>query len=150
MKRVPAVLVAAGLSLTAACQPSGESALGQRPTSYPAVGESPVSTSGPAARRALIAAAETSAEAVLGYDYRTLDQDVVQTRALMTPAFRRSYNSFVKRLRATAEKQHARASATVVDAAIIGTTATRASILVFVDQTLSTSGARTTPALPRC
>lgn len=142
MKRVPAVLVAAGLSLTAACQAPGESALGQRPTAYPAVGESPVAKSGPAARRALIAAAESATEAVLGYDYRTLDQDAAQTRNLMTPAFRRSYNNFVERLRVTAEKQHARASATVVDAAIIGSTETRASVLVFVDQSLSTSTGR--------
>ncbi|WP_147384850.1 hypothetical protein [Nocardioides cavernaquae] len=142
MKRVPAVLVAAGLSLSAACQPSGESALGQRPTAYPAVGESSIATSGPAARRALIAAAEGAAEAVLGYDYRTLDQDAAQTRSLLTPAFRRSYNNFVGRLRVSAEKQHARASATVVDAAIIGSTATRASVLVFVDQSLSTSAGR--------
>ncbi len=139
MKRVPAVLVAAGLSLTAACQSSGESALGQRPTSYPAVRESAAPHGGAAGRRALITAAEIAAEATLGYDYRTLDQDVVQTRTLMTPAFRRSYNSFVERLRATAEKQHARAGATVVDAAVIGASASRASVLVFVDQSLSTS-----------
>jgi hypothetical protein len=145
MKRVPAVLVAAGLSLTAACQSSGESALGQRPTSYPAVGESAAPHGGAAGRRALITAAEIAAEATLGYDYRTLDQDVVQTRTLMTPAFRRSYNSFVERLRATAEKQHARAGATVVDAAVIGASTSRASVLVFVDQSLSTStGSRAT------
>jgi Mce-associated membrane protein len=142
MKRVPAVLVAAGLFLTAACQASGESALGQRPTAYPAVGDSPVAQSGLTARHALIAAAEGATEAVLGYDHRTLDRDAAQTRNLMTPAFRRSYDNFIDRLRVTAEKQHARASAIVVDAAIIGSTATRASVLVFIDQSLSTSTGR--------
>jgi Mce-associated membrane protein len=142
MKRVPAVLVAAGLFLTAACQASGESALGQRPTAYPAVGGSHIAQHGPAGRRALIAAAEAAVEATLGYDYRTLDQDVIQSRTLMTPAFRRSYDSFVDRLRATAQERHARASATVVDAAVIGSTASRASVLVFVDQSLSTSAGR--------
>jgi hypothetical protein len=142
MKRVPAVLVAAGLSITSACQASGDSALGQRPTAYPAVGESHAPQSGSAARRVVVNAAVTAAEATLGYDYRTLDQDVVQTRTLQTPAFRRTYNSFVGRLRATAEKQHARATAHVVDAAIVGATSTRASVLVFVDQSLSTTSGR--------
>jgi hypothetical protein len=144
MKRVPAVLVAAALSVGAGCQSQGESALGQRPTAYPAAGEQQ-GPAAPAGRRALIAAAQGAAEAALGYDYRTLDKDLPASNALMTPAFRRSYKTFITRVRGQAVKQHARASATVIDAAVIGSTSSRASVLIFVDQSMTTiAGSRAT------
>lgn len=146
MSRLGSLVGAGVLVCVAGCQGGGESALGQRPTSYPAAGEHPSAAAtqagrtDAAGRRALLAQARTAAEAALSYDHRTLDQDVARARGLMTPAFQRSYDKLVESLRTNATRQSAHASAVVVRAAISGEKQDRAQALLFVDQHISRSG----------
>lgn len=142
-------LVAAGVLLClAGCQGGGESALGQRPTTYPAAGEQPAAgvqagqpgQAGASFRSAILAQAGVAAEAALSYDHRTLDQGVAQARALMTPAFQRSYDKLVESLRANAARQAAQASAVVVGGAISGATPDRAQAVLFIDQQITRAG----------
>lgn len=146
MSRLGSIAAVGVLAFTAGCQGGGESALGQRPTSYPAAGEQPSATGAQASRtdaagrRALLAQARTAAEAALSYDHRTFDQDVARARGLMTPAFQRSYDRLVASLRANATEQVAHASAVVVTGAISGAEADRAQAILFVDQRITRSG----------
>ena len=97
------------------------------------------------------AQAERAAEAILSYDYATLDADSAAAAALMTPAYADTYRKTVADLltdAATASRGEvsARAMASGVATAEAG----RVQVLVFVDQTSTTADdARPQTALNR-
>jgi hypothetical protein len=136
MKRLSVALLAAGMLATPACSPASDSAFGQRPTSYPAVG-----TRGDLAPQGsvdddLVALARTAVETALTYDHRTYADDTIAAQQLMTPAFARSWGEVAGRLRPATAERGAHVDAAVVDAGLSAATARRAEVLLFVDRTL--------------
>lgn len=138
MKPLPAAMLAVGLLLPVACSPTVDSALGQRPTSYPAAGQSRASTPVPEGEvdTTLLAAAGRAVEAALTYDHRTYAEDTAAAQRLMTPDFAASWGDVAGRLRPTTDERAAHVTARVVDTAVSGATSRRADVLLFVDRVL--------------
>lgn len=138
MRPLPAAFLAVGLLLPAACSPAVDSALGQRPTSYPAAGQSQASSPVPQGDvdTMLLAVASRAVEAALTYDHRTYAEETAAAQQLMTPAFAGSWGDVAKRLRSTTDERAAHVTARVVDAAVSGATSRRAEVLLFVDRVL--------------
>jgi Mce-associated membrane protein len=85
-------------------------------------------------------AATTGAQAALSYDYRHLGQDFAAAEKLMTPSFRSDYtNQTTHNVRGPAVKFHAVSVATVEAAGVGSMSSSRATVLVFVDQTVRNS-----------
>lgn len=141
MRRLPAAVLVVGLMVPAACSPAVDSALGERPTSYPVAGQSAAAAPAPqgSVDRALLAVASRAAEAALTYDHETYAADTATAQQLMTPAFAASWGDVAERLRPNTDKRAAHVHAKVVDAALSGATARRAEVLLFVDRTLQTA-----------
>lgn len=131
-------LAPAGLT---ACGPAGSTALGQRPTTYPAAGSgTPAPDSLAEARREALQAASTATEAILSYDYRTLDADLARATGFMTPAYRSQFRALAGELQRRTRVTRLATAATVLHAGLQGITDDQARALLFVEQLTSTEG----------
>jgi Mce-associated membrane protein len=87
------------------------------------------------ARTEAIAAATSGAATVLSYNYRSLDADFTKAEALLTPAFRKSYEATTaKAVQPLAARYKAVSTAQVSAAGVVTASAGRATVLVFVSQ----------------
>ncbi len=88
------------------------------------------------ARSAALEQARTSAETVLSYGYRTLDDDFAAATAVSTGQFKDDYErTSQSAVREVATQTEAEVKADVVSAGVVSGTADRVVVLVFVDQT---------------
>ncbi len=93
-----------------------------------------------AAGNAALAAARTSAVTILSYDYRHLDSDFAAATALTTGSLRTDYQATTsKAVAQLAAQTHAVVSAKVVAGGVVRSTATTATVLLFVDQTTTSN-----------
>jgi Mce-associated membrane protein len=92
------------------------------------------------ARKDATTAAAKAVDAALTYNYRTFDSDVSRADKLLTPQFRKSYDDTQQHsVKATAVHYQASSAADVIGAGIVSTNGSRASVLLFVDQTVRNS-----------
>jgi Mce-associated membrane protein len=83
-------------------------------------------------------AATAGAKAALSYDYRHLSADFTAAEQLMTPRFKADYTAkTTHEVKAPAAKFHAVSVATVEAAGVASMSSSRATVLVFVDQTVT-------------
>jgi Mce-associated membrane protein len=88
------------------------------------------------ARRTAPAAAERAAEAVLSYDYKTLEADRDAAARLMTPRYRKEYlPTFDALVAKLAPEQKAHVEASVRASGVTAAGADRVEVLLFVNQT---------------
>ena len=93
-----------------------------------------------AAGTAALAAARTSAATILSYDYRHLDADFAAATALTTGSLRTDYQATTsKAVAQLATQTHAVVGAKVVAGGVVSSTATTATVLLFVDQTTTSN-----------
>jgi len=102
------------------------------------------------ARTQLVEASTRATETMLSYDHRTLDSDLENATALLTPEFAALFTKTYDTLRGPAVASKASVRAVVRSAGLIGATPDEARVLVLVDQTSRTQGApkRTTRQAP--
>jgi Mce-associated membrane protein len=82
-------------------------------------------------------AATNGAQAALSYDYRHLSANFAAAEKLMTPSFKANYtHETASSVKGPAVKYHAVSVATVEGAGVASMTSSRATVLVFVDQTV--------------
>ena len=87
-----------------------------------------------------LAAARTSAATILSYDYRHLDANFAAATALTTGQLRTDYQATTsKAVAQLAAQTHAVVSAKVVAGGVVSSTATTATVLLFVDQTTTSN-----------
>ena len=80
--------------------------------------------------------AERAAEAILAYDFKTLEADQDAAERFMTPAFAKKYAaSFSKAVAPAARTYKAQVTAEVRGVSVVRATEDRVRVLVFVDQT---------------
>jgi Mce-associated membrane protein len=92
------------------------------------------------AGNAALAAAKTSAATVLSYDYRQLDSDFAAATALTTGSLRSDYQATTsKAVAQLATQTHAVVTAKVVAGGVVSSSATRVTVLLFVDQTTTSN-----------
>ncbi|HSX68295.1 hypothetical protein [Nocardioides sp.] len=139
MTRLGAALLAVGLLAPAACAPSVDSALGRRPTSYPAVGQQSSAGAGSSLEARLVARSTAAVERALSYHHQSYAADTAAAQAFMTPGFAARWAGVAARLQPNSAKQRARIEAHVVSAGVSGATSVRAQVLLFVDRTLQTA-----------
>ena len=90
------------------------------------------------ASTAALSAASAGVATVLSYNYRSLDHDFSAAEALLTPAFRKAYvATTAKAVQPLAAKYKAVSTAQVSAAGVISASSTRATVLVFVSQTVT-------------
>lgn len=100
-----------------------------------------------AARAAAMAAAKTEVSTVLSYGYGSFSADEAKAEAALTGQFRQEYTQLMTKVVASAaRKQKAETNANVVSTAVMSATPGSAQILLFVDQT-TTSSSFTGPKL---
>ncbi len=138
MTRLGAVLLTVGLLAPSACAPAVESALGQRPTSYPAAGQQRAGGSG-SLESQLVARSTVAVQRALSYDHTTYAADTAAAQELMTPGFAARWADVAARLQPHSDQRQARVDARVVAAGVSGATTLRAQVLLLVDRTLHTS-----------
>ena len=79
--------------------------------------------------------AERAAEAILAYDYRTLDADQDAAERFMTPDFVKEYStSFDKAVKPAARTFKAQVTSDVLGSSVVRATPDRVRVLLFVDQ----------------
>jgi Mce-associated membrane protein len=91
------------------------------------------------ARASALAAAKTYSVELAGYNYRHLGHDFAVVEANSTPTFRRTFAQSSDALKATLNRYHATADATVVSAGIVSASTSRVVALVFLDQKITNS-----------
>jgi Mce-associated membrane protein len=91
------------------------------------------------ASRTAPAAAERAAAAVLSYDYRSLGADEKAAARYLTPVFREKYLSSMALVRPNAPKLRARVQASVKASGVANADPDRVDVLVYVDQTTSST-----------
>jgi Mce-associated membrane protein len=92
------------------------------------------------ASRTAPAAAERASAAILSYDYRTLDADEKAAERTMTPAYAKQYaDTFARLVKPNAAKLRAKVEADVKGSGVMQADEDRASILLFVDQTTTST-----------
>jgi Mce-associated membrane protein len=91
------------------------------------------------ASRTAPAAAERAAAAVLSYDYRSLGADEKAAARYLTPAFRSKYLSSMALVRPNAPKLRAKVAASVKASGVANADPDRVDVLVYVDQTTSST-----------
>jgi Mce-associated membrane protein len=92
------------------------------------------------ASTAAMSAATTGVATVLSYNYRSLDHDFAAAEALLTPSFRKAYDATTaKAVQPLAAKYKAVSTAQVSAAGVISASTSRATVLVFVSQTVTNS-----------
>jgi Mce-associated membrane protein len=80
--------------------------------------------------------AERAAEAILAYDYKTLDADQDAAERFMTPQFATKYSdSFTKAVAPAARSFKAQVTSEVLGTSVVRATPDRVRVLMFVDQT---------------
>ncbi len=121
---------------------------GQRDTSHGWRAAWQQSRAAGAARIEAAAAAKTFARDFGAYDYRHLDSDFSEVAARMTPEFRRSYLQSTERLKPTFLQYKTQVTARVQGFGITSATASNATVVVFLDQTVRTSQS-STPRIDR-
>ncbi|WP_188783966.1 hypothetical protein [Nocardioides phosphati] len=141
MTRLGAVLLTVGLLAPAGCGPAVDSALGERPTSYPAAGQlrSDLTGGSGSLEAQLVSRSAAAVERALSYDHTTYAADTAAAQAFMTPAFAARWADVAARLRPHSTESHARVRARVVAAGVSGATSARAQVLLFVDRNLRTT-----------
>jgi Mce-associated membrane protein len=80
------------------------------------------------------AAANTAAQAVFSYDYRTFDASVTNGRTFVTGPFAKEYAQTTSALKAAAQKEQAIVRAQVSAAGVITAAPERVELLVYVNQ----------------
>jgi len=99
-----------------------------------------------AAEQEAPAAAERAAATILSYDYTTLDTDEKAAERYMTPAYAKEYaNTFDKLVRPNAPKLRAKVQASVRSSGVANATADRVQVLLFVNQSTSSTATGTSP-----
>lgn len=136
---IAAAVIAVCLAVTLA----GQIWLHEHRTTAPATASAATSPGGTAE---VAAAATGGVTAVLSYDYRHLDADIKHTVPLLTGKALHDYRSLLGDLRRTAPKLHSAIRAEVRSVAVLQSGAHRAKVLLFVDQT-STSTKLSQPQL---
>lgn len=92
------------------------------------------------ARTEAVAAAESRAVDLLGYDYRHLDRDFARAKAGLTGSFRGDYAETTESVvRPTAEKVHAVVTAEVAASSVVSSSQNRVVVLLFVNQTTTST-----------
>jgi Mce-associated membrane protein len=105
-------------------------------TGYRAAAEGRVDAAGAAA----VAAARQHAPVLLSYDYRTLDRDFARAGDRVTGGFAKDYAATTSRVvRPAAQRYKAVVRAQVQAAALVRAEADRATVLLFVDQTTTST-----------
>lgn len=145
MTRLGAALLLVALTPGAlsGCGPAESTALGQRPTTYPTAGSG---TPTPApdrlgeARRDALEAATAATEAILSYDYRSLDADLARATAFMTPTYRAQFRTLAGELQRRTRVTRLATAATVLRAGLQGISHGQARAVLFVEQLTSTEG----------
>jgi Mce-associated membrane protein len=87
-------------------------------------------------RASALSSARTYAAEMAGYTYQNLSHDFGVVESNSTPSFKHSFLLSSSALKSTLVKYHASAAANVVSAGIVSSTATTATILLLVDQTV--------------
>lgn len=100
------------------------------------------------ARVNALAAARSYAVDFGSYDYRHLDQDFAKVVTHLTPSFAKSYTTTADGLKPTIIGYQAKSVATVQGAAVESATSTKVTVLIFLDQTVSSSKS-STPVVDR-
>ncbi|KRE61052.1 hypothetical protein ASG78_11920 [Nostocoides sp. Soil756] len=91
--------------------------------------------------RAATAAARTSLEALLSYDYQTIAAQAQQNTALLTGAFRTEYGQTMqKTIAPVAEKEKAVVRARSYEAGVMGQTPDTVTVEVFLNQAKTSTG----------
>jgi Mce-associated membrane protein len=92
------------------------------------------------ARRQAPAAAERAAEAILSYDYKSLEADRDAAAALMTPRYRKQYlDTFDSLVTDAAKERKAHVEASVRASGVSQAGADRVEVLLFVNQTTTST-----------
>ncbi|HLI23951.1 MAG TPA: hypothetical protein VKU91_03285, partial [Acidimicrobiales bacterium] len=91
------------------------------------------------ARSSALATARTYSLEVASYDYRHLDQDFARVERDCTPAFAATYRQSSAALASFLRQYHAVATAKVVAAGVQSATPSRAVVIVFLDQTVTST-----------
>jgi Mce-associated membrane protein len=93
-----------------------------------------------AARRDAVAAARSHAQAILSYDYRTLDADFARAGKALTGTFKKDYARTTNTVvRPSAGQYHVVVKAGVTAASVVQAGAHRAVVLLYVDQTTTST-----------
>ena len=92
-----------------------------------------------AARTEAVAQARTAAVALTSYDHRTLRKDFDAVRDLATAPFETQFDKASERLTDVLEKYQGMAQGKVVRAAVSSADENRVEVLLFVDQTVTSS-----------
>jgi Mce-associated membrane protein len=96
-------------------------------------------TSLESARSSALGAARTYSLQVASYDYRYLTQDFARVERECTPSFAATYRQSSAALASFLRQYHAVATAKVVAAGVESATSTRAVVMVFLDQTVTST-----------
>lgn len=92
------------------------------------------------ARRTALGAAQAHAQEILSYDYRRLDKDFRNARAVITGSFADDYDATTdKVVRPTAEKYKAVVKADVASASVVSASSDRVVVLLYVNQTTTST-----------
>lgn len=91
------------------------------------------------ARGQAAAAGRKAAETALSYDYRSLDKDFAATRATMTPEFAGQFDATAKVAGEIATKTKATVRAEVREVAVRDGNADRVTLIIFVNQTTTST-----------
>ena len=92
------------------------------------------------ASRSAPAAAERASAAILSYDYKTLDADEKAAERYMTPAYAKKYaDTYTRLVKPNAAKLHAKVEADVKGSGVMQADGHRATVLLFVDQTTTST-----------
>ena len=89
---------------------------------------------------AALNAAEEAAEPVLSYDYRKLDDDIVDAESHMTAAYAAQHSQLMSDIRGDVVQQKTIVDAQLKGSAIVRVTGDRADILVLVNQVTDKAG----------
>lgn len=101
-----------------------------------------------AARTSALAAARTYAVDFGSYDYQHLDRDFAKVAAHLTPGFKKSYLDSSTKLEAAIVQYKGKSTATVQGIAASTISTSKATVLILLDQTVTTSQS-STPRIDR-
>lgn len=94
--------------------------------------------------------AEQAAEALLSYEVESLQSDAEAATQYLTPAYAATFHKTVDAFLArSAPSTQRRVTAEVMASGVVSATASHAEVLLFVDQTSSTGGARSASQEPQ-
>jgi Mce-associated membrane protein len=89
---------------------------------------------------AALSAATSGVGTVLSYNYKSLDEDFRKAESVLTPSFRKTYDTTTaKAVKPLAAKYQAVSTAQATGAGVVNSSATRAQVIVFVSQQVTNS-----------